>query len=120
MDQTLWETVAKHMSVHWDVIYADMLRAKHASVSQAANTFGMALKEASSFQPRAIVWNLELQPALTDAEAAALDEKFLDQPEVMLALGYKLGGQGRYTDAERCLKKSIAIRPTHNAYYALA
>ncbi len=78
------------------------------------------LLRVSPYSPVALAWLIDSDPGYAQEHAAELEKNYGKHLAVMAALARRYSSLKWYDDAERCLKRCIAIAPDRWAYKQLA
>lgn len=106
---------------HDDLVFRDLLHATHRSEAELRRQHAASrLREVSPHAPATYAASIAHDWGYAASHAAEWEQNFADNALVQAALGRRYRGLKQYADAERCLKRQIAIAADQAAYQELA
>lgn len=105
---------------HTDVTAWDLYNAYWYANRQERSSYAHRLLRVSPYSPQARAGLIHWDWGFAEPRAAEWEGQNAEYPTLHAALGQKYSNLKRYGDAERCLKKYIALSPDQWAYVQLA
>ncbi len=105
---------------HVERLYDDMQCVLRIGAASWRTLAGTSLRGVAPNHPRSFAYSVQSATSFSDETAQKWELKFQKDAYIQFEMGRKYRRLNRSEDAIRCLKQSIAVEPSHEAYFALA